>query len=176
VTTDVGQFNFDNNGRTGSLNGQGFGRSDKYMFGGRLTGYFDNNIIQFAINQDATGDHNGTTLSALIGRSWQIRNWNFHGIIGAEYASAKINDYYVGVTEARSASHLLNGFEVEVYDADASVSLSTEIGVTYPISEDWVFRATARAATIADEITDSPYYRNKESVATSFRTSLSYVF
>ncbi|NQY37833.1 MAG: MipA/OmpV family protein [Alteromonadaceae bacterium] len=56
------------------------------------------------------------------------------------------------------------------------MSFSTELGVTYPISENWVFKATARAATISDEITDSPYYQNKDSLATSFRTSLSYVF
>lgn len=176
ITTDWGQKNFDNNGRYPSLNNEDY--NDPLTIGGRLTGYLGNNVVQFAINQDATGDHSGTTASALIGKNWQVRNWNFHGIVGVEYASAKLNDFYVGVSEARAASprfDFIDG-EVSAYNAGASVSFSTELGVTYPITEDWVFRATARVATISDEIADSPYYVNKDSVATSFRTSLSYVF
>jgi outer membrane protein len=168
------QSSFENNGRFGYINNRDY--SKEFTVGGRLIGSFGDNIVQFTFNQDATGDHNGTTVSAQIGRNWQVRNWNFHGIVGAEYASAKLNDYYVGVSAER-ATHLSNFFEgFSVYDAGASVSFSTELGVTYPISEDWVFRATARAATIADELTKSPYYVTKDSVATSFRTSLSYVF
>jgi len=165
---------FENNGRYGFLNHQSY--SKQFTIGGRLIGYFGNNVVQFAVNQDATGDHNGTTASVQIGRNWQVRNWNFHGIVGVEYASAKLNDFYVGVSEERA--EFLSGFNESfiAYDADASVSFSTELGVTYPISEDWVFRATSRAATISDELTDSPYFQDKDSVATSFRTSLSYVF
>lgn len=170
ATTDWGQKNFDNNGRYTEINHDE--DIDELMIGGRLTGYLGNNIVQFAINQDATGEHNGTTVSALIGRSWQLRNWNFHGIAGVEYASAKLNDYYIGISPERAANYS----QLETYEAGDSVSFSSEFGVTYPISEDWVFRATARIATIPDEITDSPYYVNKDSVATSMRTSLSYVF
>jgi len=168
------QSSFENNGLFGYINNKDYGK--KFTVGGRLIGYWGDNIVQFTVNQDATGDHNGTTVSAQIGRNWQVRNWNFHGIFGAEYASAKLNDYYVGVSEVRAA-HLSNFFEgFTAYNAGASVSFSTELGVTYPISEDWVFRLTARAATIADELTDSPYYVTKDPVATSVRTSLSYVF
>lgn len=168
ATTDWLEASFENDGR--------YSDDSALMIGGRLSGYLGNNIVQFAINQDATGDHNGTTMSALIGRSWQVRNWNFHGIIGAEYASAKLNNYYVGVSEERAEylSEFYEGFST--YEADASVSFSTEFGVTYPISENWVFRATARAVSRPDEITDSPKFKHMDSVATSFRTSLSYVF
>jgi outer membrane scaffolding protein for murein synthesis (MipA/OmpV family) len=176
VTTDWGQKNFDNNGRYPSINNEDY--SDPLTVGGRLTGYLDNNIVQFSINQDATGDHNGTTISALIGKNWQVRNWNFHGIIGVEYASAKLNDFYVGVSDARAASSRFDSLVggASAYEAGDSFSFSTEFGVTYPITEDWVYRLTGRVVTIADEITDSPYYVKKDSVATSFRTSLSYVF
>jgi len=176
VTTEWWQKNFDNNGRYPGLNNQYY--SEPLTVGGRLTGYLGNNAVQFSVNQDATGDHNGTTISALIGRSWQVRNWNFHGIVGVEYASAKLNDYYVGVSEARAASPRFDFIEggASAYEAGDSVSFSTEFGVTYPITQDWVFRATGRVVTIADEITDSPYYVIKDSVATSFRTSLTYVF
>jgi len=176
VTTEMFQLNYENTGRYPGLNNKDY--SEPLTVGGRLTGYLGNNIVQFAVNQDATGDHNGTTVSALIGRNWQVRNWNFHGIFGVEYASAKLNDFYVGVSEERAASSRFDylGEEASSYEAGDSVSFSTEFGVTYPITEDWVFRATGRVVTIADEIIDSPYYVNKEPVATSFRTSFSYVF
>ncbi len=176
ATTDWGQLNFDNNGRYASLNNQEY--SDELTLGVRLTGYLGNNLIQFAIDQDATGDHNGTTASALIGRNWQIRNWNFHGIVGVEYASAKLNNFYVGVSEERAASGRFDYYAggASAYEAGSSISFSSEVGVTYPITEDWVFRATGRVATISEEVTDSPYYINKDSIATSFRTSLSFVF
>jgi len=164
ATTDWGHIRFENNGRY-------YSDEDELTVGGRLSGYLGNNIVQFAINQDATGDHNGTTASALIGRNWQFRNWNFHGIIGAEYVSAKLNDYNLGISDETASK-----FDIDAYEADGSVNFSTEIGVTYPISENWVFRATGRAVTIPDEVTDSPKYANLDSLATSFRTSLSYVF
>ncbi|WOH36442.1 MipA/OmpV family protein [Thalassotalea fonticola] len=164
ATTDWAESSFESNGRYSD-------DKSEFMVGGRLSGYWGNNIVQFSLNQDASGDHDGTTASALIGRSWQYRNWNFHGIIGAEYVSAKLNDYYVGVSAETAATTSLDD-----YEADASVNFSTEIGVTYPITEDWVFRATARAVTRSDEITDSPKFSKLDSVATSFRTSLSYVF
>ncbi|MFT6779532.1 MAG: outer membrane protein [Paraglaciecola sp.] len=176
VTTDRWQFYFDNNGRYPAINNEKY--SDPLTVGVRLTSYLGNNVVQFSVNQDATGDHNGTTISALIGRNWQVRNWNFHGIVGVEYASVKLNDYHIGVSDARAASPRFDFIEggASAYEAGDSVSFSTELGVTYPITQDWVFRATGRVATISDEITDSPYYVTKDSVATSFRTSLSYVF
>ena len=176
VTTDWFQLNYENTGRYPGLNNEDY--SDPLTVGGRLTGYLGNNTVQFSVNQDATGDHNGTTVSALIGRNWQVRNWNFHGIVGVEYASAKLNDFYVGVSETRAASTRFDYLDegASSYEAGDSVSFSTEFGVTYPITEDWVFRVTGRVVTIPDEITDSPYYVNKDSVATSLRTSLSFVF
>lgn len=178
ATTGWGEFYFESDGR--------YVDEDKLMVGARLSGYVGKNIVQFAVNQDATGEHNGTTASALIGRSWQLRNWNFHGIVGAEYSSAKLNDYYIGVSAERAGE--LNDYysrvsaeqaevpHFDAYEPGDSISFSTEFGVTYPISEDWVFRATARAVTIPDEIRDSPYYTDKKSVLTSLRTSISYVF
>ena len=165
ATTDWLKINYEETGRYST-------DKNEFTLGMRLSGYLGDNIVQFAINRDARNIHNGITASALIGQNWQLRNWNFHGIIGAEYTSAKINNYYVGVSEESAA----RWDSLDAYEADDSVSFSTELGVTYPISEDWVFRATVRAATIPDELTDSPYFNNKDSVAKSFRTSLSYVF
>lgn len=168
ATTDWGQASFENDGR--------YNDDSALTIGSRLSGYLGNNTVQFAVNQDATGDHNGTTVSALIGRNWQLRNWNFHGIVGAEYSSSKLNDYYAGVSKEQAEYLTSFGRDFDAYDPGDSVTFSTEFGVTYPIAEDWVFRATARAVTRPDAITDSPRYPKMDSLATSFRTSISYVF
>ena len=179
ATTDWGRSSFEHNGLFSN-------NSSTFTLGGRLSGYLGDNMVQFTVNQDATGDHNGTTVSALIGRNWQVGDWNFHGLVGAEYTSAKLNDYYVGLSEERAAS--LNdyyaGLSVEsartvhfdAYEAGASLSFSAEVGVTYPFAEDWEFRATARAITRDDEIIDSPKYKYMDNLTTSMHTSLSYVF
>lgn len=169
ATTSFARFNFDNNGRSSGFNGTD--PDDDFTVGARLTGFFGENVMQFSLNQDATGDHDGTTLAATLGRSWQWRNWNFHGLVGAEYATAQLNDYFVGVSADR-ALHT----PFSEYDAGSSLNFSAEAGVTYPITQDVVFRLTARAAKIDDSITDSPYFKNKSSSALSMRTSISYVF
>lgn len=174
VTTDMLDFDFEFSGKNHYI--QRPGTSKPLTLGSRLTGYLGENVVQFSVNQDATGNHNGTTVTALIGQSWQYRNWNFHGTIGVEYASAKLNDYYVGVSEELAAYVHSLGFNMEAYKAGSSVGFTTEIGVTYPITEDWVFRATARTATRPSAVTNSPIYSNLDSSTTSIRTSLSYVF
>jgi len=164
ATTDWGKTSFEHNGRFSN-------DSSAFTIGGRLSGYLGDNLVQFTVNQDATGDHDGTTVSALIGRNWQVGDWNFHGLVGAEYASAKINDYYVGVSDEQAAST-----RFDAYEADDSLSFSAEIGVTYSFAEDWQFRATARAVTRDDELINSPKYKHMDNLATSVRTSISYVF
>jgi len=106
--------------------------SSAFTIGGRLSGYLGDNMEQFTVNQRATGDHDGTTVSALIGRNWQVGDWNFHGIVGAEYASEKLNDYYVGVSEGQAVST-----RFDAYEAGARLSFSAEVGVTYSFAEDW---------------------------------------
>lgn len=169
ATSSFARFDFDNNGRNSGFNGAD--PDDDFTVGARLTGYWGENVMQFSLNQDATGDHNGTTLAATLGRNWQWRNWNFHGLIGAEYATAKLNDYFVGVSADKALHPSLSE-----YEAGSSLNLSAEAGVTYPLTENIVFRLTARAAKIDDSITDSPYFTNKSSSALSMRTSISYVF
>jgi outer membrane scaffolding protein for murein synthesis (MipA/OmpV family) len=164
ATTDWWKHSFEHNGRYSN-------DTSVFTVGGRLSGYLGDNMLQFTVNQDATGDHNGTTVSALIGRNWQYENWNLHGLFGAEYASAKINDYYVGISEEQAAST-----RFDAYEAGASLSFSGEVGATYTFAEDWEFRATVRAATRDDELINSPKFKHMDNLATSVRTSISYVF
>lgn len=146
-------------------------RNSSAMFGGRLTGYVGDNVLQFSLKHDISGNSHGTIASALVGRNWQVRNWNFHSLLGLWVRDSRINDYYRGVSAEEAARS-----EFSAYDAGSSVNVNAEVGVTYPISEDWVFRATGRATTIDDSIVDSPLYLTPRSNALALSTSLSYVF
>lgn len=146
-------------------------RDSTLMLGGRLTAYLGRNTFQFTLKHDIAGTHNGTTASALIGRNWQHRNWNFHGMVGLAFGDARINDYYLGVTEEEAART-----DFSAFDAGAKFSASSEIGVTYPITEDWIYRATLRLGTSLDGKPESPLFANDRAYWSSFNTSISYVF
>ncbi|MBC3766333.1 MipA/OmpV family protein [Neptunicella marina] len=142
-----------------------------WIVGGRLMGYFGNNMVQFTLQHDATNDHKGNLASLVLGRSWQLRNWNVHSMIGVEFGDEKLNNFFVGV-DKRRASY----YDLPRYKSGNSISYSAEIGVTYPISEDWVFKAATRVTSLDDSIVDSPFYQTKKSSAVSVRTSINYVF
>lgn len=146
-------------------------RSSTVMAGARLTGYWQDNIFQLTVKHDVSGKNSGTSLSALVGRNWQYRNWNFHGMVGLAFSDSRINDYYIGITEEEATRT-----EYNAYEAGSSYSVSSEIGVTYPITEDWVYRATLRLGSDLNDISDSPLFINDRSYWSSFNTSISYVF
>jgi outer membrane protein len=140
------------------------------MLGGRLTGYFGQNILQVSIKHDARGRSKGTVASALLGRNWQVNDWNFHGLAGLTLADAKFNDYYLGVSDAEAAIT-----DFEAYDGKASVSFNSSVGVTYPISESWEFRATAHAGSNFG-YNDSPLFSKKRDFYTGISSSITYEF
>jgi outer membrane scaffolding protein for murein synthesis (MipA/OmpV family) len=145
-------------------------RQSSTMLGGRLTGYFGQNILQVSIKHDARGRSKGTVASALLGRNWQVNDWNFHGLAGLTLADAKFNDYYLGVSDAEAAIT-----DFEAYDGKASVSFNSSVGVTYPISESWEFRATAHAGSNFG-YNDSPLFSKKRDFYTGISSSISYEF
>jgi outer membrane protein len=146
-------------------------RKSTMMLGGRLTGYWGKNIFQLTIKHDVTGEHGGTTASALIGQNWQYRNWNFHGMAGLAFSDSRINDYYLGITDAEAARTMFSA-----YDGNASYGAYSEVGVTYPITEDWIFRSTVRLGADLSDSHDSPLFVNDRAYWSSFNTSISYVF
>ncbi len=146
-------------------------RDPSIMFGGRLTGYVEDNVLQFTLKHDIGGKSKGLLASAIVGRNWQYRNWNYHGMVGVQYFDANINDYYYGVTADEAARS-----EFTEYHPGSNFNLTAEVGVTYPISENWVFRSTARFNTVSDEDMDSPLFETTRSTRMSLSTSVSYVF
>lgn len=146
-------------------------RNSSTMFGGRLTGYLGDNVVQFSLKHDISGNSHGTSASALLGRNWQIRNWNFHSLIGLQFFDSRINDYYIGINEDEASRS-----QITQYSPGSNFNATAEIGVTYPITEDWVFRSTARFSTVSDADMDSPIFETTRSTRTSLRTSITYVF
>ena len=146
-------------------------RNSSTMFGGRLTGYLGDNVVQFSLKHDISGNSHGTSASALLGRNWQVRNWNFHSLIGLQFFDSRINDYYLGINEDEASRS-----QFTQYSPGSNFNATAEIGVTYPITEDWVFRSTARFSSVSDADMDSPIFETTRSTRASLRTSITYVF
>lgn len=146
-------------------------RDVSIMAGGRATGYFAGNTVQLSVKHDIAGSSKGTSASALVGRNWQYRNWNFHGMLGLNYSDSRFVDYYLGVSEEEAARTDFTAFKGE-----DKLGFTAEAGVTYPINEDWVFRATTRYGSVINDDPKSPLFINDRSDAMSVSSSISYVF
>lgn len=143
-------------------------RDADFLVGARATGYFGDYLLQLQLQSDVSSTHDGVIASIQGGRSWQYRNWNFHSLAGLRYHSKEVVDYYLGVTPAEATATLPE------FQADAGSVLTAEIGATYPISEKWVFRATAGYEHLTGGIDESPIIEGEN--PTRFKTTFSYVF
>lgn len=144
--------------RTTGLTGAGF----------RATRYFDDYIFQARVLNDIYNNR-GNYGSARLGRSWQYRNWNFHGMAGVEHFDSKFSQRMVGINAAETSASF-----PQQYSPGSITQVEAEVGVTYPMTEHWVFRGTIRHTFLPDAVTDSPLY--EDSSQSTFFTSLSYVF
>lgn len=135
--------------------------------GMRVTHLLGANVLQFRLVTDVH-DGNGITSTARLGRAWQVRNWNFHGLASLAFRSAKTNQYLYGVSDLEQTERF------PTYRPGSSVDASFELGVTYPLSEHWVFRSELRYSPILSSIRKSPLI--SESWAGSAGLTISYVF
>lgn len=135
--------------------------------GFRVTRHFDDYVFQFRALNDIYNNR-GNYGTARLGRSWQYRNWNFHTLAGVEYLDSRFSQHVYGIS-AREATRSL-----PQYSPGSIFAAEAEVGVTYPVTEHWVFRATVRHTFFPNAVADSPLF-DKNS-ASSFATSFSYVF
>lgn len=136
--------------------------------GFRATRYWgDNYVFQYRLVSDYYDDQ-GIQSSARLGKSWQVRNWNFHVLGSVGYSSATLNRYLFGISKEEATERFPE------YRPDSSFSYGMELGVAYPLSENFVFRAMYRFNVLSQEVTDSPF--NQASYTSYFNASLSYVF
>lgn len=70
--------------------------------GFRATRYWgDNYVFQYRLVSDYYDDQ-GIQSSARLGKSWQVRNWNFHVLGSVGYSSATLNRYLFWCQQRRS--------------------------------------------------------------------------
>lgn len=145
--------------RTASVNG-----------GLRATGFYNNTILQFELRQAGNLDFSGYRASALIGRGWQVRNFNFHGVVGLSHSSARFNDYYLGVREDEASALFPE------YVAGSSFTPNGEVGFTYPLNPNFLFKGRLNYTYMSDAAYESPITREGTRNLLSYRVALYYVF
>jgi outer membrane protein len=143
-------------------------RRDDFMSGPRATTYFGNYIVQFHTLTDISNTHDGQLYSLKFARHWQYRNWTIHGIVGATYRSRKITNYYFAIDESEASDIF------PVFATTSAISYVGEVGLTYPLSEKWVFRSMIRRIDIGSEAKQSPLILDDH--ADMIATAISYVF
>ncbi|NRA59528.1 MAG: MipA/OmpV family protein [Psychrobium sp.] len=119
------------------------GRRQDKRGGLRATGYFKNSQLQviFTPYSASDADEDGMEASVSYGRNWQYKNWNIYADVGLQYRSIEVNDYYQAQTVAMDASDTSTG---------AGVSTSLELGLEYPLSENWVFGSFFAYQSLSD--------------------------
>lgn len=143
-------------------------RRGDFMSGPRATAYLGNNIVQLHALTDITNTHHGELYSLKLARHWQYRNWTIHGIVGATYRSRQITNYYFAIDETEASPNY------PVFTAESAVAYVGELGVTYPLSEKWVFRGLIRRIDIGAEAKRSPLILDDR--GEMIATAISYVF
>lgn len=135
--------------------------------GGRLTGYFDDNIVQLRVLSD-WHEYNGMLGSLRAGRQWQLGNWNAQALAGFRYHSAQFNDYQFGVDEAEQSARFPS------YKAGSALIPEVELTVSVPVKKSWVYSSMLRYTQFPSSVTNSPLVNNNS--AFSLSTGIYYVF
>ena len=122
----------------------------------RATGYAGPYILQFEALNDISDTHDGYVFTSVIGRKWLLRNWNLHVLAGARYQSREVVDYLFGIDDDEA------GNRFAAYSANSGITYVSEVGVTYPLSEHWIFHGTGRWWELPDSISDSPFITDQD--------------
>ncbi len=101
-------------------------------------------------------------------KNWQHRNWNFHSLFSLTHRSNKLVDYYLGVREDEVTEVF------SLYKAGSGNEFNFEVGLTYPVNENWVLRSTAQYIKLSSDFSESPLAYDDDGAV--FLTSLRYVF
>ena len=134
----------------------------------RATYYWQEYIVQMKLGADYSQNDGGAQAAFLVGKAWQARNWNFHGLTGVHWYSRQRNEYLWAVSDQEATERF------PAYKARSAINYSIEVGATYPLSEHWVTRARAVAFMWDKSIADSPLAASDW--AGGVETSISYVF
>jgi len=134
----------------------------------RLTRYFDNVILQYRLVSDIHG--NGITSTARLGYSRQIKNWNFHSILSARFVSQETSRYLYGIAEDEAS------MRYPEYDLGSTIQYAGEIGLSYPLAQNLVFRTTGGYVQFDNDVANSPVQDGNGKFSIRLNSSISYVF
>lgn len=148
------------------------------MLGIRAVGGFGRTTFQATVAPYSFSDeYDGALYASIWGsQSWLLKNWEVYASVGAEYRSKDMLDYYYSTSDAIESQ----GFKH--YQADSGINLITQVGTSYPISENVLFEAYARYTDLPDSITDNPVMQlganldGRAEGITEFGVLVSYVF
>ena len=110
------------------------------------------------------------------GRTWQAKNWEIYASAGLEYLSEEILSHYYEPTDE------LQNVGFPSYDAGSGINVTTQLGVSYPISENVLFESYVRYTELSNSINKSPIVRlvkdleGRDENVTEFGVLFSYVF
>jgi len=88
--------------------------------------------------------------------------------VGVTYRSHKTADYYFGIDESEASE------QYPVFEATSAIAYVSEVGVTYPLSEKWVFRSFIRRMDIGAPAKHSPLILDDHGEVIA--SAISYVF
>ncbi|MFK7994265.1 MAG: MipA/OmpV family protein [Granulosicoccus sp.] len=143
-------------------------RDDLYIAAGaRVTGYFDDNIVQLVLGSDWY-EGSGVLGSLRAGRQWQLGNWNAQAIASVGYQSSEFNDYQYGIDVDEQSERF------PAYSPGNAWIPRVEFGLSVPLKENWVYTSRIRYTQYPDSVADSPLVNRNE--AFSLRTGIYYVF
>lgn len=125
------------------------------MIGLRASGRFDQTTVQFMLAPYAIDSDFDDAIyaSVWLGRTWQVKNWEFHGSIGLEYRSKEMLDHYYGISEDEATDHF------GPYDVGSGIDVTGQVSASYPISTNVLFESYFKYTDYSSSITDSPIMR-----------------
>lgn len=131
-----------------------FYREQSESFGVRATGVYGGNTLQLALLPFNNEQYDrGTYASAYIAREWQVSNWTFRGILGAQYRSDEIMNYYFGVDDAEATPLF------PAYRAGGGTRFSMHLEALYPLTTSVVLSGYVAHKEFSDSAKDSPIIR-----------------
>ena len=93
---------------------------------------------------------------------------NFQAIGGVQYYSEEFSQYLFGISEEEQSNRFPS------YQSGAAWIPEAEVGMSVPVSENWVYTSRLRYRQYPKTITDSPLVANNSDVV--FNTGFHYVF
>ena len=111
--------------------------------------------LQLAAFHDASGTHDGYEVRADYSFGWRKRRLYVEPSFGATYKSARLNDYYWGVTAAEAGNAVLP------HAAADGVNWHARLFVGYQLNRHWAVSIVAEYERLNDEAAKSPIVRER---------------